>query len=36
MRHALIALLLLAAAPQPARYDLVLTHGRIVDGTGSP
>jgi len=35
MRHAVIALLLLAAA-QPARYDLVLRNGRIVDGTGSP
>src|SRR5215831_15198571 len=35
MRHAVIALLLLAAA-QPARYDLVLRNGRIMDGTGSP
>ena len=35
MRHAVIALLLLAAA-QPARYDLVLRNGRILDGTGSP
>jgi dihydroorotase/N-acyl-D-amino-acid deacylase len=35
MRHAVIALLLLAAA-QPARYDLILRNGRIVDGTGSP
>jgi N-acyl-D-amino-acid deacylase len=30
-----IAIVVLAAA-QPAPYDLVLRHGRIVDGTGSP
>jgi dihydroorotase/N-acyl-D-amino-acid deacylase len=35
MRHAVIALLLLAAS-QPASYDLILRNGRIVDGTGSP
>ena len=35
MRHALIALLLLAAT-QPPSYDLLLRNGRIVDGTGSP
>jgi dihydroorotase/N-acyl-D-amino-acid deacylase len=35
MRHALIALLLLAAT-QPPGYDLLLRNGRIVDGTGSP
>jgi N-acyl-D-amino-acid deacylase len=38
MRQAGLAILLLlaASAAQPARYDLVLTHARIVDGTGSP
>ena len=35
MRHAVVAVLLLAAA-QPSGYDLVLHNGRIVDGTGSP
>ena len=34
MRPALIGLLLFAAA-QPARYDLIVRNGRIVDGTGS-
>jgi dihydroorotase/N-acyl-D-amino-acid deacylase len=38
MRHALLAAVALVTviAPQPAPYDLLLRHGRIVDGTGSP
>ena len=38
MRCALVLILSVAAlaAPQPAPYDLLLKHGRIVDGTGSP
>jgi dihydroorotase/N-acyl-D-amino-acid deacylase len=38
MRQAGLAILLLFAfsAGQPARYDLLLRHARIVDGTGSP
>src|SRR5436190_5578647 len=37
MRQAGVALLLLLAtlAGQPVSYDLLLTHARIVDGTGS-
>src|SRR6187200_1912479 len=38
MRRVAFVLLLAwaALAAQPASYDLVLRHGRIVDGTGSP
>ncbi len=38
MRHAALGSLLLIAAfaSQRAHYDLVLTHARILDGTGSP
>ena len=38
MRRVAFAVLLASAAlaAQPAPYDLVLRHGRIVDGTGSP
>src|SRR5690349_9144974 len=38
MRRVVTTLLLsaLAVAAQPVRYDLILTHARIVDGTGSP
>jgi N-acyl-D-amino-acid deacylase len=46
MRHLVVATCLLltsyaayaghSAVPQPAPYDLLLRHGRIVDGTGSP
>jgi len=32
----LLALAATTAATQPASFDLVLRHGRIVDGTGSP
>ena len=32
----LVVLLLAAAAAQPAPYDLILKHARVVDGTGSP
>jgi dihydroorotase/N-acyl-D-amino-acid deacylase len=32
----LVILLLAAAAAQPAPYDLILKHARVVDGTGSP
>ena len=35
MRHAVVAVLLLAAA-QPGGYDLILRNGRVIDGTGSP
>ena len=42
MRTRLIAFVLLvtsaaaATAQQPAAYDLIIRHGRIIDGTGSP
>src|SRR5215471_9393390 len=31
-----ILLLIVASVSQPDRYDLLLTHARVVDGTGSP
>jgi N-acyl-D-amino-acid deacylase len=37
MQRVLLSLVMLAALTvQPAPYDLVLRHGRIVDGTGTP
>ena len=30
------AVVLIAAAPQPARYDLAIVGGRVVDGSGQP
>jgi N-acyl-D-amino-acid deacylase len=39
-RHALLILALLCAAPHPllaqTAFDLVITNGHIIDGTGSP
>src|SRR5262245_46290642 len=38
MRHCVLVAVLLVttAAAQPPRYDLLLKHARIVDGSGSP
>jgi N-acyl-D-amino-acid deacylase len=36
MLHPLLPLLLLAAAPQPRPCDLLLSGGRVVDGSGAP
>ncbi len=32
----LVALALVAAAPQPARYEVLIRHGQVIDGTGNP
>ena len=31
-----LTVVMLAALPQPARYDLVIAGGQVVDGSGAP